>query len=412
VHPTDSEGNRVIDLSPRVESSAPAAPVHRRWNLGGLSLIAFAHGLSDFYSGALPFVIFYVVAREHGSPFVQGALGFLWYLTSSVVQPLFGAYSDRRGRWWFIPAAIGLTIVGVSLSGAVHSIALLAACIVVGGLGSAVMHPEAGKYSAMLSGARKAGGISIFQIGGQIGYAIGPAVVAMVLARFGGEGTLLLAVPGIPLVAVLFATMPHLDRSAVRAHRARPAAATLAANVDRTGVTLLVASTGLRYFTSAAFMTYLPNLLVGRGIALTGAGQIVSTFLLVSSVGLLLGGYLADRYGAIRVSIASLLAAVPCLIGFFVLAGPASIAILLVASVLLAIQNAPGVALVQAMMPRNLGMALGLMNGVAFGVGSALVAVVGIAVGRVGAAPALLSVSFAPLAAVAGFVVVAWRRRS
>lgn len=385
--------------------------VQRRWNLRGLSLIAFAHGLSDFYSGALPFVIFYVVAREQGSPFVQGALGFLWYLTSSVVQPLVGAYSDGRGRWWFLPAGIALTIAGVSLSGIVHSIPLLALCIVVGGLGSAVMHPEAGKYSAMLSGARKAGGISIFQIGGQIGYALGPAVVALLLARFGGGGTLALFLPGAVLVGALFVAMPHLDRSALRAHRSGAVHGSVPARVDRAGVGLLVASTGLRYFTSAAFMTYLPNLLVGRGFALTGAGQVVSAFLLVSSIGLLAGGYFADRFGSIRVSVASLALAVPALLGFFGLGGAASIALLMVASILLAIQNAPGVALVQAMMPRNLGMALGLMNGVAFGVGSALVAVVGVAVGRVGAGPALFGASFAPLAAVAGLLAVAIRRR-
>ncbi len=183
------------------------------------------------------------------------------------------------------------------------------------------------------------------------------------------------------------------------------------ARVDRAGVGLLVASTGLRYFTSAAFMTYLPNLLVGRGFALTGAGQVVSAFLLVSSIGLLAGGYLADRLGSIRVSVGSLVLAVPALLGFFAFGGAPAIALLMIASVLLAIQNAPGVALVQAMMPRNLGMALGLMNGVAFGVGSALAAVVGIAVGRAGAGPALFGVSFAPLAAVLGLVTVAARRR-
>ena len=390
---------------------APGGVAQQRWNLRGLSLIAFAHGLSDFYSGALPFVIFYVVARENGSPFVQGALGFLWYLTSSVVQPLFGAYSDRRGRWWFMPAAITLTIAGVSLSGIVHSIAALALCIVVGGLGSAVMHPEAGKYSAMLSGARRAGGISIFQIGGQIGYAAGPAVVALLLARFGGAGTLALFLPGVALVAALFVAMPHLDRSALRAHRSRARHEAATARVDRIGVGLLVTSTGLRYFTSAAFMTYLPNLLTGRGFGLTAAGQVVSAFLLVSSIGLLAGGYLADRLGSIRVSIGSLALAVPAFLGFFALGGAPAIALLMLASVLLAIQNAPGVALVQAMMPRNLGMALGLMNGVAFGVGSALVAVVGVAVGRSGAGQALFGVSFAPLAAVLGLFAVAVRRR-
>jgi MFS transporter, FSR family, fosmidomycin resistance protein len=380
-----------------------------RWNLRGLSIVAFAHGLSDFYSGAVPFIIFFVVTRGHLSPAYQGALGFVWYLTSSLVQPLFGAYSDRRGRWWFLPSAVLMTVVAVSVAGIVQTLPALAACIVFGGLGSAIMHPEAGKYSAMLSGPRKAGGISIFQIGGQIGYAVGPAVVAALLARYGGSGTLWLLIPGALLTAALFAAMRRVDRSAVRVHRSTAPAAAGVARPDRFGVGLLVTGTALRYFTAAAFMTYLPNLLVGRGLTLPAAGQIVSAFLLISALGLFAGGFLADRWGASLVAVASLCAAVPCFLGFFALAGFWSTALLLCAGVMLSVQNAPGVALVQAMLPRNLGMALGLMNGVAFGAGSALVATVGIAIARYGAGPALEAVSFAPLIAALPFIAVARR---
>jgi FSR family fosmidomycin resistance protein-like MFS transporter len=398
-------------VSQSIAAASPRAVSQRaRWNLRGLSVVAFAHGLSDFYSGIVPFVIFYVVTREHLSPAYQGALGFVWYLTSSIVQPLFGAYSDRRGRWWFLPSAVLLTVVAVSAAGTVHSLWALALCIVVGGLGSAVMHPEAGKYSAMLSGRRKAGGISIFQIGGQIGYAAGPAVVAVLLARYGGAGTLLLIVPGVLATAALFAVMRRLDRSAARTHARTESVAAAAAAPDRMGVTLLVTSTGLRYFTNAAFMTFLPNVLVARGASLPVAGQVVSAFLLISALGLLMGGYLADRWGAVRVSIVSLCAAAPCFLGFFAFGGLWSIALLLCAAVLLAVQNAPGVALVQSMLPRNLGMALGLMNGVAFGVGSALVATIGLAVARVGAPATLQVVGLVPVLAALPFAVVGWRK--
>ncbi|MGP6156660.1 MAG: MFS transporter [Vulcanimicrobiaceae bacterium] len=370
------------------------------WNLRGLSVIAFAHGLSDFYSGIVPFTIFLVLARDHVSPAFQGALVFVWYVTSSIVQPLFGRYSDRHGRWWFLPAGIALTVTAISLAGHAPTIAWLALCIVFGGFGSAIMHPEAGKYSAMLSGARKASGISIFQIGGQIGYSVGPAVVAALYARYGTNGTLLLLAPGLLAVFWLFGVMRAVDRTAGHIHRAHAErTAAPAGPVDRIGVTLLIASTALRYFATAAFMTYLPNFLVGHGSSIPLAGQIVTAFLLVSSFGLLAGGALADRFGAVRISVIALAGAVPFLYAFFALPGPLGVLALLFGSALLAVQNAPGVALVQAMLPENLGMALGLMNGVAFGIGSALVACVGIAVAALGAGPALESVSAVPLIA-------------
>lgn len=384
-----------------------------RPNFRGLSVVSFAHGVNDFYSGIVPFTIFLVLARHHVSAAYQGAFVFLWYATSSIVQPFFGAYTDRHGRWWFLPSAVALTMTALSFATATPSLTILAICIVVGGVGSALMHPEAGKYSAMLSGARRASGISIFQVGGQVGYAIGPAVIALLFTHFGPGGSFWLFVPGALAVAALFALMPRVDRAAARAHARVVIAATnaRAAGVDRWGILLLVGSTALRYFVSAAFMTYLPNFLVARGATIPQAGQIVSAFLLVSSLGLLAGGSLADRFGAVRVCVVALVGAVPFLFAFFTAPFGYGLVALLVASILLAVQNAPGVALVQTMLPKNLGMALGLMNGVAFGIGSGLVAVIGVIVAGAGAGVALESVSAIPLLAALGYRVLAPRLR-
>ena len=359
----------------------------------GLLTMGFAHGASDFYSGMVPLLIFAIVTAHRLSPLYQGAIGFLWYFTSSIVQPLFGAYSDRAGRWWFLPASIALTVVAVSSIGLSPGIAVLAALVIVGGLGSAVMHPEAGKYAALLSGDRRSGGISIFQIGGALGYAFGPAAIAGLLARYGTHGSVLMLVPGAIAVAIAFALMHDLSGHAQRAAEAHHAALPADASVDKAGVTLLVAGTALKYLVGASFMTYLPNLIVGRGGSITDAGATVTAFLAVGVIGLYAGGWLGDRYGAVPIAVGSLLLAGPALFAFFVIGGAAGLVALLLANVLLNIQSAPSVAIVQRMLPRNLGMALGLMNGVAFGAGSALVTAVGFGVARAGAASALFDVS-------------------
>ncbi len=359
----------------------------------------------------VPLLIFSVVTAHGLSPVYQGALGFLWYLTSSIVQPLFGMYSDARGRWWFLPAAVLLTVLCVSLSGWAPNIAVLGMLIAIGGIGSAVMHPEAGKYSAMLSGSRKAGGISIFQIGGALGYSLGPLVISRLLGAYGAHGSLAMLIPGLIGSATLFATMARVDRAAVRHHETRAVTAHgVHLPADRVGVTLLVVSTGLKYFVGAAFMTYLPNVIAARGGSIALAGEMVTAFLIVGVVGLYGGGYLGDRFGAMTVSVASFVIAVPFLFGFFLLPGALGFASLLAASVLLNFQSAPGVAIIQQMMPRNLGAALGLMNGVAFGIGSALVAVVGVLVVRYGAAEALRDVSALPLLCAGLYLTVKKRQ--
>ncbi|MDQ6929075.1 MAG: MFS transporter [Candidatus Eremiobacteraeota bacterium] len=382
----------------------------KQWNLRGLSVLSFAHGANDLFSGMVPLLIFTVVAAHGLSPVYQGFIGFLWYLTSSIVQPLFGLYSDARGRWWFLPAGVLLGVAGVSFAGLAPTVALLGLMIVIGGIGSAVMHPEAGKYSAMLSGSRKGGGISIFQIGGALGFALGPIVISHLIDRFGARGSVVMLAPGLLAAAFLFATMRRVDFAAVRHHGTENnAGAATQTVVDRPGVSLLVASTAFRYLVTAAFMTYLPNLVAVRGGSIVAAGEIVTAFLAVGAIGLFAGGYLGDRFGALRVSIVSLLLAVPCLYGFFIENNAFGMASLLLASVLLNVQSAPGVVIVQRMLPRNLGMALGLMNGVAFGIGSALVAIAGFVVASGGPQLALELVSLLPVLCALAYVVVAIR---
>jgi MFS transporter, FSR family, fosmidomycin resistance protein len=383
------------------------------WDLRGVSLMAFAHGASDLYSGVLPFVIFYDVARAGLPAWCQGALAFAWYLTSSIAQPVVGAYSDRRGRWWFLPASVALTAIAVSFASAATSIVVLAVCVVAGGLGSAVMHPEAGRYSSLLGGSRRASAISIFQIGGQVGYGIGPLVAAALLAHGGAGAVTAMALPGVVAALAVAAILPQFARSADASAPRRSATgdAGATATIDRFAVGLLVASTALRYLTAAAFAYYLPNLLTQRGLSLTAAGAVVTAFLIAAAIGLYLGGASADRFGAARVAIAGLVLSTPPLLLALAAHGTVAVAALLVGSVLLSVQNAPGVAMAQAMLPRNLGTALGLMNGVAFGIGSAGVALIGVVVTRYGADAGLTVVSFAPLLAAAAYVLVVRRGR-
>jgi MFS transporter, FSR family, fosmidomycin resistance protein len=389
-----------------------SSSISRPWDLRGVSLMAFAHGASDLYSGILPFVIFYDVARAGLPAWCQGALAFAWYLTSSIAQPIVGAYSDRRGRWWFLPVSVALTALAVSATAAATSLPVLVAFVVLGGIGSAVMHPEAGRYSSLLGGSKRASAISIFQIGGQIGYGIGPLVAAALLAHAGGATFIAMSVPGVVAALAVAMVLPSFARDAdAVSPRRMTAAEALHAHVDRVAIGLLVASTALRYFVGASFAYYLPNLLTSRGLPLTATGAVVTAFLIAAALGLYAGGASADRFGHARVAVAGLVASVAPLLLGLTLHGPVAVVMLLLGSALLSVQNAPGVALAQTLLPRNLGTALGLMNGVAFGIGSLGVAAVGVVVTRSGPDAALALTAFAPLlAAVAYFVVD--RRRS
>jgi FSR family fosmidomycin resistance protein-like MFS transporter len=389
-----------------------SSPRPLAWNLRGVSLMAFAHGASDLYSGILPFVIFYDVSRAGLPAWCQGALAFAWYVTSSIAQPIVGAYSDRRGRWWFLPASVALTAVAISVTPAVGSLALLIGCVMAGGVGSAVMHPEAGRYSSLLGGTKRASAISIFQIGGQVGYGIGPLVAAALLAHAGSATVVAMSVPGVLAALAIAVVLPSFARDADARSPRRDESASDAEPVDRVSLALLMVSTALRYLVNAAFALYLPNLLTARGLPLTATGAIVTAFLIAAAVGLYAGGATADRFGNVRAAVTGLLLAVPPLLLGLVLHGPLAVAMLLLGSALISVHNAPSVALAQSLLPRNLGTALGLMNGVAFGIGSLGVAAVGVLVAHAGPDTALAWTALAPLLAAVAYVLAGRRTRS
>ncbi|HXP94543.1 MAG TPA: MFS transporter [Candidatus Binatia bacterium] len=392
--------------------SAVAQPKAADWNLSGLFAVGLGHFVDDLFSGTVAFTIFYVVSNAHLPAWYQGLLSFFWYLTSSIVQPLAGAYTDRNGRWWFMPTAILIVVVTLSLAGLATSIWVLAIFIVCGGFGAAVMHPEGGKYASMLSGTRRSQGISLFQIGGTLGLSLGPVTIATLLTHFGRHGSLLMLIPGLLAVAYLYYAIHRAARDAQSAHSARTRNAQADDRpVDRLGIGLVVTSTTIRFFAVTAFVTYLPNLLTARGLSLLEAGQIVTVFMLLGNIGLYLGGYLGDRLGSVVASILALVLSVPCLVGFFFAPMPLAFGLLFLGNVLMTMQNAPSVVLVQTMLPKNLGMALGLINGVSFGAGSVLVTALGFAVTRFGPSEALLYASISPLIAASAYFTINRRLR-
>ena len=372
--------------------------------------MAFGHAINDVYSGTVAFTIFFVVSSLHQPPWYQGLLTLSWYATSAIAQPLVGAFTDKHGRWWFMPTGVLTIVIAMSFAALAPNVWLLAIPVVLSGCGAAIMHPEAGKYAAMLSGSRRSRGISIFQMGGAIGFAFGPIIITALLAHFGSVGCLFMLPPGLLACAYVYFAMHGADALAVSAHAARKKREGAAVNrIDKLGIGLVVTSTTIRFLTTTSFMTFLPNLLVARGETLAQAGQIVSGFLLFGLIGLYVGGNLSDRFGSVLVSVLAMCLCVPCFAAFILLPMPLAIAFLFLANILLTVQNSPAVVIVQSMLPKNLGMALGLINGVAFGAGSLLVTLVGFAVTRFGTGPTLLYVGLLPLIGASAYLGV--RRR-
>src|SRR3954469_1399092 len=168
------------------------------------------HGATDFANGALPALLPFLVDRFRLSYTLAAVVMLASAASSSLIQPLFGAWSDKRGALWLLPTGVAVAGVGTALAAASPSYWLVLLFVVLSRLGVAAYHPEGSKFAAYASGRRRASGMSLFSIGGNLGYALGPTATTPLVLAFGLTGGLLLALPCLAVSVLLLVAMPFL----------------------------------------------------------------------------------------------------------------------------------------------------------------------------------------------------------
>src|SRR5512133_2473798 len=175
-----------------------------------MSALAAGHLGTDFANGALPALLPFLTDRFSLSYTLAAVLMLASTAASSLVQPLFGLWSDRRGAIWLLPAGVALAGIGIALAAAAPSYWLVLVFVVVSGFGVAAFHPEGSKFAAFAGGRRRASAMSLFSIGGNLGFALGPTVATPLVLAFGLTGGLLLSVPCLAVALGLLVLAPFL----------------------------------------------------------------------------------------------------------------------------------------------------------------------------------------------------------
>src|SRR6476620_3971080 len=160
-----------------------------------MAALSSGHLATDFANGALPALLPFFVDKFDLSYTLAAAAVLASAVSSSIIQPLFGLWSDRRGAMWLLPAGVALAGIGIALAADAPSYWLVVLLVAVSGLGIAAYHPEGSKFASYVSGNRRASGMALFSLGGNIGYALGPIVATLLVIAFGLRGGLLLAIP-------------------------------------------------------------------------------------------------------------------------------------------------------------------------------------------------------------------------
>ncbi|MCO1657600.1 MFS transporter [Pseudonocardia sp. S2-4] len=350
-------------------------------------MLSAGHACVDVYQGSVAALVPYFVAeRAYGYAAVSGVV-LAASLLSSVAQPLFGALADRRSVRWLLPASTLVSGVGVALSGLWQSYALTLAAVAVSGIGVAAYHPESARVARAASG----GGHSAmgwFALGGNLGFAAAPLLVAAVMAGAGLGGTPWLALP-----ALLGACASAVALRTI-AHDAPPIARPRTGRDDWPSFRRLTAAVICRSIVFVGLSTFVALHVRQR----TGGGDLAGTAALAvlylgGAIGTVAGGRLADRYGRIAVVRWSALLTVLAVTGVVVVPGPTVYAFVALASAGLYVPFSLHVTLGQDYLPSRVGTAGGVTLGLTAGIG-------GLATPLIGALAdaTTLQVALAPLA--------------
>jgi FSR family fosmidomycin resistance protein-like MFS transporter len=347
--------------------------------LAVLGAVSASHFLNDLIQSLLP-AVYPLLKSSYALDFGQiGLITFVFQVTASLLQPVVGTYTDRRPTWYSLPLGMTFTLCGLLLlSQATYPLLLLAAALI--GTGSSVFHPESSRIARLASGGRHGFAQSFFQVGGNLGSAMGPLLAAfIVLPR--GQGSIawfgLAAL--LAIVLLLRVGMWYRRHALVRNAKTATAVESMLTHrqiVIAIGVLLLLIFS--KYFYLASLSTYYTFFLMERfGVTAQSAQIHLFLFLGAVALGTLVGGPVGDRFGRKYVIWVSILGVLP----FTLLLPHVDLFWTSVLSVVigLILSSAFSAILVYAteLLPGKVGMIAGLFFGFAFGMGGLGAALLG-----------------------------------
>jgi len=368
------------------------------FNLKVLLLLASGHLVTDLYQGALPVILPFLKAKLMLSYTATGTILLVGTLTSSIIQPLFGYISDRKEKPLLLPLGCLCAGAGFSMLALPSSFALVLPLVVLSGLGIASYHPEGFRTAHFFTGERRVTGMSIFSVGGNLGFAVGPLLALFVVRTWGFESLPVMAAPAVLFALTILLSWHMIVIPRPGAHGAAAARQAGPGAAQWLSLCVLIGIVVMRSWVQVGLLTYIPFYFIDhlKGDILQ-AGTLVTTFLTGGAVGTLAGAPLADRWGHKRYLVLSMLLSSLLMPLFFVTEGILLFAVLGLLGMILISTFSVTIVMAQHLIPQGLGVASGLMAGFAIGTGGICVTLLGVVADHFGVPAALQAVMALPV---------------
>lgn len=366
-----------------------------------IGVLSSGHALVDVCQGAVPALIPFLIARRGYSYSEATALILVMTFSSSLLQPLFGLITDRRSISWLLPGGVLVGGLGIAAVGLVESFPLTLAAVGLAGLGVGAYHPEGARNANYVAGSRRrATAMSLYAVGGNAGFALGPVTVTLLVLPLGLGGLVWFALPMTIGALLLARELPRID-----ALRLSTIAASSDAHGSRgedrwwpfAGIASVAGFRSAAYFGLQAFV---PVFMITRMGSSDAVGNAALTILLITgAIGTLVGGRVADRIGTRPVLTVSLGVVVPLTLALLTVGEVLAFPLLAAIGFFMVGTFSISVVLGQEYLPNRIGVASGVTLGAAIGFGGLVAWLLGILADQTSLTTVLAVIAFLPLPA-------------
>lgn len=344
-----------------------------------LFAISFAHLLNDLIQAIIP-AVYPILKQNYNLSFSQiGLITFSFQFTASILQPIVGYYTDKHPKPFSQIYGMLFSMLGIILLSFAHQYYVILIAVALIGVGSSVFHPEASRISFIASGGKRGLAQSIFQVGGNLGTALGPLLVGLIVVPNSQRYVIYFVIAAVIALAVLSKIAFWYKKQVLNRVLSKSSGITYhtltQSQINKT-IALLLFIIFSKYFYSAGLSSYYTFYLIDKfNLTIQQTQFHLFLYLFAYALGTLLGGPLGDRIGRRLVIWISVLGAAP----FALLLPYANLFYtdILMVTIGIIISSAFPAILVyaQELLPKKLGMVSGLFYGFAFGmagIGSAI----------------------------------------
>lgn len=354
---------------------------------GAALSILFSLSLAHFLNDAIQMVIqaiYPILKNDFHLSFTQiGLITFVYQLTASIFQPIVGIATDKRPQPYSLAIGMGFTLTGLLSLAFSGSFSMILVSVMLIGLGSSVFHPESSRMARYASGGKAGFAQSLFQVGGNMGTAIGPLIAAAIIVPFGQNYIATFSILALLAIVILVRIGNWFKSQDFK--RRKPTNIGLENIIRVSRKTKLLALAILltlifsKFFYLAAMKNYLTFYMIDHFDVSVQASQIyLFVFLFAVAAGTILGGPLGDKYGRKTIIWISILGAAPFTLLLPYVSLFWTVILMFLIGMILASAFPAIIVYGQELLPEKLGMVSGLFFGLAFGMGAIGSAVLGI----------------------------------